>query len=126
MPVKILAKAGDLYLKSMNEYKKSGGGCTTASWGMGTSWGLPITGEPLGRSLTGNWMVGSLSRGNVKGLGGTRKVVSSKLVVDGNGINLSCSNGNGGYGCGLQQRGMVAVRRRGSIVFRMDMIEDGE
>ncbi|GAB2256324.1 hypothetical protein Droror1_Dr00010102 [Drosera rotundifolia] len=130
MPISMIVKAGNLYLKAMSECEKSVGSYgTTASWG--AMWGLPISAsKPLPQSYVGNSTKEPSSGGKNKGIGGTRKATYGKVVVSRK--ELSCG-GRGKKGGkvsllkGVTTVGMDGlVRSNGSIVLCMEKIEEDE
>ncbi|GAB2228275.1 hypothetical protein Droror1_Dr00010105 [Drosera rotundifolia] len=124
VPINMLVKAGDFYLKTMNDYEKTVGVNDTTSWGGGAVWGMPITnGKPSGNSVKG-----SLSTGESKGIKRSSTETPSKAMVNRKEL---------GYGGRGQQGGKVVpmkgtmsvgldgvMRSSGSIVFRMERIEE--
>ncbi|GAB2228273.1 hypothetical protein Drorol1_Dr00010103 [Drosera rotundifolia] len=129
-PKNMLVKAGNLYLKTMNEYEKADGGHGMTLWSGGVMWGLPTTNsKPLAKSSRGNSVNSSMSKVKNKGIKQQSTDMPRKTMV--NGQELGSGRGKKG-GKVAPMGGATAVvldgvvRSSSIIVVRMEKIEEDE
>ncbi|GAB2228274.1 hypothetical protein Droror1_Dr00010104 [Drosera rotundifolia] len=131
MPINMLVKAGDFYLKTMSDYEKAVGGNSTTSWGGGAMWGMPITiGKPLVKSVSGNTVKGSMSPGDNEGIKQSNPGTPGKVMMNRKELASGGRGKKGGKVAPLKAEMAVGLdgvmRSSGSIVLRMEKIEEDE